>query len=85
MKKTAYPIPLEFVRFLNQILDLPSDNHKKKKLDGAIRDINLVQKLFDLLVKFGGDVLKPVFSTHVNNLFYCKDIKLTWKSDEIPL
>lgn len=47
MAETAYPIPLELIRFLNQILDLPSDNTKKKKLDGAIRDINLVQNYFD--------------------------------------
>lgn len=42
------------------------------------------RRLFDLLVKFGGDILKPVFG-HDKRLYYCRHIKERWRSDEIPL
>lgn len=43
------------------------------------------RRLFDLFIKFGGDILKPVFSQIEGRLYYCKDIKERWRSNEIPL
>lgn len=70
MENTAYPIPLEFIRFLNQVLDLPiREQDKKKKLDGAIRDINLIQKEFDeSLDYFIVQPIKKEISNSIANL-----------------
>lgn len=70
MENTAYPIPLEFIRFLNQVLDLPiREQDKKKKLDGAIRDINLIQKEFDeSLDYFIVQPIKKEISSSIANL-----------------
>lgn len=70
MLKTAYPIPLEFIRFLNQVLDLPiREKDRKKKLDGAIRDINLIPKELDeSLAYFIIQPLKKEISNSIANL-----------------
>lgn len=67
----------------------PNHTYNINKLEGFTPLMLAVElndkKAFELMIKYGGEINQPCFSTIDNKLYYCKDIKERWNSTNIPL